>query len=163
VIYAVDTSKEEVTIPQGKIGVLTARDGAPLRSGQAFADPFPPKFGYQMLSAPTFLNNGGQRGPQLSVLTPGKWRINRYLWDVAEANATEVKAGYVGVVKSNVYADIDFGTLRSINPEKCDILANTDATVGRLEAPIVPVGRIGVWKESLQPGKYYFQARQRLV
>jgi hypothetical protein len=33
VIYTVDTSKEEVTIPQGKVGVLTARDGAPLRSG----------------------------------------------------------------------------------------------------------------------------------
>jgi hypothetical protein len=156
VIYALDTSKEEVTIPQGKIGVLTARDGVPLRSGQAFADPFPPKDGYQMLDALTFLTHGGQRGPQLSVLTPGKWRINRYLWDVTEANATEIKAGYVGVVKSNVYADIDFGTLRSIKPEKCDILTNTGSTVGRLEAPIVPVGCIGVWKESLQPGKYYF-------
>src|SRR5258708_37129626 len=59
VIYTVDTSKEEVTIPQGKIGVLTARDGAPLRSGQAFADPVPPKYGYQMLDATTFL---GKRG-----------------------------------------------------------------------------------------------------
>jgi SPFH domain / Band 7 family len=156
VIYTVDTGKEEVTIPQGKIGILTARDGAPLRSGQAFADPFPPKYGYQMLDAATFLNSGGQRGPQLSMLTPGKWRINRYLWDVAEANATEVKAGYVGVVKSNVYADIDFGTLKAVKPEKCDMPANREATVGRLEAPIVPVGCIGVWKDSLQPGKYYF-------
>jgi hypothetical protein len=156
VIYTVDTSKEEVTIPQGKIGVLTARDGAPLRSGQAFADPFPPKYGYQMLDATTFLNNGGQRGPQLTVLTPGKWRINRYLWDVAEASATEVKAGYVGVVKSNVNADIDFGTLKAIKPENCDVLADRGATTGRLEAPIVPVGCIGVWKDSLQPGKYYF-------
>jgi SPFH domain / Band 7 family len=156
VIYTVDTGKEEVTIPQGKIGVLTARDGAPLRSGQAFGDPFPTKYGYQMLDATTFLNNGGQRGPQLTVLTPGKWRINRYLWDVAEANATEVKAGYVGVVKSNVYADIDFGTLKATKPEKCDVLANKEASVGRLEAPIVPVGCIGVWKDSLQPGKYYF-------
>ncbi len=156
VIYTVDTSKEEVTIPQGKIGVLTARDGAPLRSGQAFADPFPPKYGYQMLDATTFLGNGGQRGPQLTVLTPGKWRINRYLWDVAEADAKEVKAGYVGVVKSNVHADIDFGTLKAIKPEKCDVLANREASAGRLEAPIVPVGCIGVWKDSLQPGKYYF-------
>ena len=46
VIYNVDTSKEEVTVPQGKVAILTARDGAPLRSGQAFADPFPPKLGY---------------------------------------------------------------------------------------------------------------------
>ena len=156
VIYTVDTSKEEVTIPQGKVGVLTARDGTPLRSGQAIADPFPPKYGYQMLDATTFLNNGGQRGAQLTVLTPGKWRINRYLWDVAEADAKEVKAGYVGVVKSNVYADIDFGTLKANKPEKCDTLTNTERNAGRLEAPIVPVGCIGVWKDSLQPGKYYF-------
>ena len=163
VIYTVDTSKEEVTIPQGKVGVLTARDGAPLRSGQAFADPFPPKYGYQMLDATTFLGNGGQRGPQLTVLTPGKWRINRYLWDVAEADAKEVKAGYVGVVKSNVHADIDFGTLKAIKPEKCDLLANREASAGRLEAPIVPVGCIGVWKDALQPGKYYFPPEAFLI
>jgi len=155
-IYTVDTNKEEVTIQQGKVGVLTARDGAPLRSGQAFADPFPLKYGYQMLDASTFLGNGGQRGPQLTVLTPGKWRINRYLWDVAEADAKEVKAGYVGVVKSNVHADIDFGTVKALKPEKCDVIANKELSTGRLEAPIVPVGCIGVWKDSLQPGKYYF-------
>ena len=163
VIYTVDTSKEEVTIPQGKVGVLTARDGAPLRSGQAFADPFPPKFGYQMLDATTFLGNGGQRGPQLTVLTPGKWRINRYLWDFAEADAKEVKAGFVGVVKSNVHADIDFGTLKATKPEKCDVLANREASAGRLEAPIVPVGCIGVWKDALQPGKYYFPPEAFLI
>jgi hypothetical protein len=156
VIYSVDTGKEEVTIPQGKVGALTARDGAPLRSGQAFADPFPPRLGYQMLDAATFLNNGGQRGPQLTVLTPGKWRINRYLWDVTEVDAKEVKAGYVGVVKSNVHADIDFGTLKAAKPDNCDVIVNKDVSAGRLDAPIVPVGCIGVWKDSLQPGKYYF-------
>ena len=54
VLYAVDTSKEEVSIPQGKVGVLTAKDGAALRSGQAFADPFPATLGYQMLDAEWF-------------------------------------------------------------------------------------------------------------
>src|SRR5258708_8738763 len=122
----------------------------------AFADAFPPKYGYQMLDATTFLGNGGQRGPQLTLLTPGKRRINRYLWDGAEADAKEVNAGYVGIVKSNVHADIDFGTLKAIKPEKCDVLANREASAGRVEAPIVPVGCIGVWKDSLQPGKYYF-------
>jgi hypothetical protein len=156
VIYSVDTSKEEVTVPQGKVGALTARDGAPLRSGQAFADPFPPRLGYQMLDAATFLDNGGQRGPQLTVLTPGKWRINRYLWDVNEVDAKEVKAGYVGVVKSNVHADIDFGTLKAAKPANCDVIVNKDVSAGRLDAPIVPVGCTGVWKDSLQPGKYYF-------
>src|SRR5215472_6865612 len=157
VIYNVDTAHEEVNVPQGKVAILTARDGAPLRSGQAFADPFPSKLVYQMLEAATFLTNGGQRGPQLTVLTPGKWRINRYLWDVAQVDAKEVKAGYVGVVKSNVHADIDFGTLKANKPGRCDVIsAGAAADSGRLDAPLVPVGCIGVWDKSLQPGQYYF-------
>src|SRR5215470_5919797 len=163
VIYNVDTAHEEVNVPQGKVAILTARDGAPLRSGQAFADPFPAKLGYQMLDAATFISNGGQRGPQLTVLTPGKWRINRYLWDVAQVDAKEVKAGYVGVVKSNVHADIDFGTLRASKPANCDVIVNRDANAGRLDAPIVPVGCIGVWKEALPPGKYYFPPEAFLI
>jgi hypothetical protein len=156
VLYDVDTRPEEVFIPSGKVGVLTARDGAALRPGQAFADPFPVNLGYRMLDALVFLKNNGQRGPQLTVLTPGKYRLNRYLWDVAERDAKEVGAGYVGVVKSNVHADIDFGTLSAKKPDNCDIIANKDRDSQRLEAPIVPVGCIGVWDKSLQPGKYYF-------
>src|SRR6266540_166979 len=59
VLYDVDISKPEVSIPKGKVGVLTAKDGASLRPGQAFADPFPAKFGFQMLDAEIFLLNGG--------------------------------------------------------------------------------------------------------
>src|SRR5262245_32214560 len=33
VFYVVDTSKKETEIPPGKIGVLTAKDGTPLRAG----------------------------------------------------------------------------------------------------------------------------------
>jgi hypothetical protein len=156
VIYSVDTSPTEISIPPDRVGVLVARDGAPLRPGQAFADPFPVEFGLRMLDAVTFLKNGGQRGPQLTVLTPGKYRLNRYLWDYTERPAKEVEAGFVGVVKSNVHADIDFGTLRATKPENCDVASGKDASVQRLEAPIVPVGCIGVWNKSLQPGKYYF-------
>jgi hypothetical protein len=145
-----------VFIPSGKVGVLTARDGAALRPGQAFADPFPAAMGYRMLDAVVFLRNGGQRGPQLTVLTPGKYRLNRYLWDVSERDAKETGAGFVGVVKSNVHADVDFGTLSARKPEKCDVIASRDQNSQRLEAPIVPVGCIGVWDKSLQPGKYYF-------
>jgi len=156
VLYDVDTRQQEVLIPAGKVGVLSARDGAALRPGQAFADPFPTTLGYRMLDAVVFLKNGGQRGPQLTVLTPGKYRLNRYLWDVSERDAKETGAGFVGVVKSNVHADIDFGTLSAKKPENCDVIVNRDRNTQRLEAPIVPVGCIGVWDKSLQPGKYYF-------
>lgn len=156
VLYDVDTSKQEVSIPKGKVGILTAKDGTSLRPGQAFADPFPTKFGSQMLDAEVFLLNGGQRGPQLSVLTPGKYRLNRYLWEITEVDAREVKAGFVGVIKSNVHAEIDLGTLKADKPGKCDPLSfGRPDEKGRLDAPVVPVGCVGVWDKSLQPGQYY--------
>ena len=156
-LYSVDTSQQEVNIPAGKVGILTAKDGAALGAGQAFADPFSEKLGFQMLDAETFLKEGGQRGPQLSVLTSGKYRLNRYLWDIATVDAKEVKAGFVGVVKSNVHADIDFGTLKASRPARCDLPASQKPDdKGKLDAPVVPVGCVGVWDKSLQPGRYYF-------
>jgi hypothetical protein len=156
VLYEVDTGKLEVNVPKGRVGILTAKDGASLRAGQAFADPFPAELGNAMLDAESFLTKGGQRGPQLTVLTPGKYRLNRYLWDVTEVDAREVKAGFVGVVKSNVHADVDFGTLKAAKPANCDVIAPSKGDEkGRIEAPIVPVGCIGVWDKSLQPGQYY--------
>jgi hypothetical protein len=156
VLYNVDTSRSEFDVPQGKVGVLTAKDGAPLRFGQTFGDPFPADLGNRMLDAERFLTGGGQRGPQLSVLTPGRYRLNNYLWDVQLADAVEVPAGFVGVVKSNVHAPIDFGTLKADKPADCATLDN-DRSRGEqhIDAPVVPVGCIGVWAKSLQPGKYY--------
>ncbi len=157
VLYDVDTNQQEINVPKGKVGILTAKDGAALRPGQAFADPFATQFGYRMLDAEVFLTNGGQRGPQLTVLTPGRYRLNRYLWDITMTDAREVEAGYVGVVKSNIHADIDFGTLKADKPANCDVIrVNTANDRARLDAPIVPVGCIGVWDKPLQPGKYYF-------
>jgi hypothetical protein len=159
VLYQVDTSQKEDQVPAGKVGVLIAKDGAALRPGQAFADPFPSRLGYDMLDAEIFLKNGGQRGPQLTVLAPGKYRINHYLWDVQLRNAKEIAAGYVGVVKSNIWADIDFGTLKANKPANCAVVKRADtgdSNVQRLAAPLVPVGCVGVWAKSLPPGKYYF-------
>jgi hypothetical protein len=70
VLYSVDTEQPEVEIPQGNVGLLTAKDGAALRAGQAYADPFPRDNANLMISDATlFLTCGGQRGPQPSVLS----------------------------------------------------------------------------------------------
>jgi hypothetical protein len=157
--YTVDLSMPEISVPQGKVGVLIARDGGPLRSGQVYGDPFPTDLGNNMLDAQVFLNKGGQRGPQLTVLTPGTYRLNHYLWEVSILDAVEVPAGFVGVVKSNVHADVDFGTLKASRPERCESkVADTEKggkNEQRIEAPIVPVGCTGVWEKPLQPGQYY--------
>jgi len=158
-INDVDTSKKETVIGDGKLGLLTAKDGVPLRAGQAFADPFPADFGLKMLDPETFLKNGGQRGPQLTVLQPGKYVLNDYLWDVEIADAQDVNTGFVGVVKSNVWATVNFGTLSADKPAGCDVIGARDRNEGRIEAPIVPVGCVGVWQAALQPGKYYIHPK----
>jgi hypothetical protein len=159
VFYTVDTSPKETVVEDGNIGVLNAKDGAPLRLGQAFADPFPPEMGNTMLDAEVFLKNKGQRGPQLTVLAPGTYRLNSYLWDVKIVPAKEVQAGFVGVVKSNVWSSVDLGTLKSDKPAKCEPIKGVDeanADLKRLAAAQVPVGCTGIWGEALKPGKYYF-------
>lgn len=62
-----------VTIPQGRIGYVFARDGAPLPPMQALASNA--KAG-SFEDAARFLRDGGQRGPQRKILREGTYAIN---------------------------------------------------------------------------------------
>lgn len=76
-----------IHIPQGQIGLVIAKDGQPLSPGQ--------KLGRvvncnHFQDARQFLQQGGQKGNQLDILTPGVYAINTALFDViTSANATE--------------------------------------------------------------------------
>jgi hypothetical protein len=45
-----------------------------------------------------FLKNGGQKGPQISILTPGMYRINTDLFLVEVRKATVVPGGHICLV-----------------------------------------------------------------
>ena len=62
-----------VTIPQGKIGYIFARDGEPLSPMQVLATNVSAN-DFQDVAA--FLNHGGQRGPQRQILREGTYAIN---------------------------------------------------------------------------------------
>ncbi|MRR29517.1 flotillin family protein, partial [bacterium] len=62
-----------VTIAQGKIGYIFARDGVPLSAMQVLASNITAN-DFQDVAA--FLNNGGQRGPQRQILREGTYAIN---------------------------------------------------------------------------------------
>jgi uncharacterized membrane protein YqiK len=62
-----------VTIAQGKIGYVFARDGRPLRPDQALAENTK-AIDFQDVRA--FLAGGGQRGPQRQILREGTYAIN---------------------------------------------------------------------------------------
>ncbi|MFU0418313.1 hypothetical protein, partial [Acinetobacter baumannii] len=48
-----------------------------------------------------FLQNGGQRGPQLDVIPPGTYRINPLLFKITLAQMTSVPQGKIGVVEAH--------------------------------------------------------------
>src|SRR5437764_15100690 len=72
--YLFRVSVAKVTlIPQGKVGVMTAADGAPLDAGRLLAKAIEGHLSFQ--NAELFVSSGGQRGPQVDILTPGTYRI----------------------------------------------------------------------------------------
>lgn len=104
-----------------------------------------------MLDAHYFLTEGkGQKGPQLTVLRPGKYRLNRYLFEVTAVPALDVPTGHVAVIRSDVQ-----------EREDCpDPIANAKGHAdANVSTPIVPRDCIGVWDTPLTPGRYYLNTR----
>jgi uncharacterized membrane protein YqiK len=62
-----------VTIPQGKIGYVFARDGVPLAPQETLAA-MPPNTTFSDTAG--FLQNGGKQGPQRQILREGTYAIN---------------------------------------------------------------------------------------
>jgi len=60
-------------IPQGKVGVIIAADGASLDPGRLLGKSIAGHLSFQ--NAELFVSAGGQRGPQVDILTPGTYRI----------------------------------------------------------------------------------------
>ncbi len=63
-----------VTIPQGQIGYIFARDGEPLLPTQTLGKVVPQ--GHKFQDVEGFLKNGGQRGPQREILREGTYALN---------------------------------------------------------------------------------------
>ena len=62
-----------VTISQGKIGYVFARDGVPLPPGQTLGKVIP---GNTFEDVRAFIDGGGQRGPQRQILREGTYAFN---------------------------------------------------------------------------------------
>jgi len=91
--------KSEFTeIMDGKIGLIESVDGSPIPPGKIFAKVIQGHNAFQ--DGEAFLQNGGQKGPQIDILPPGKYRINPYLFKISIADAVVIGKGQVGVVTS---------------------------------------------------------------
>ncbi len=149
ILYDIEYSSV-IEIREGQYGLLLAKDGEPLKAEQFLAASWKPDDSKNMLNADYFLTEGkGQKGPQLEVLRPGKYRINQYLFSVEPKNALDVPTGHVAVIRSNVQTTDDCTST-------VDVEGGTGANVA---TPIVPKGCIGVWDEPLPPGRYYLNEK----
>jgi uncharacterized membrane protein YqiK len=82
-------------IPTGKIGLVLARDGAELQTGTILGRKVPCD---TFQDAEAFLKNGGQKGRQTGIMTPGSYRINTFLFDVEMTDMISIPDNAVGIV-----------------------------------------------------------------
>ena len=81
-----------ITIPQGQIAYIFARDGIPLSPAQTLGKVVPQANNFQDVRG--FLNSGGQKGPQRAILREGTYAINLSQFIVITSN--EIKTIFSG-------------------------------------------------------------------
>ncbi|MBS1915835.1 MAG: flotillin family protein [Bacteroidetes bacterium] len=84
-----------IIIPTGKIGLALAKDGAELETGSILARKVPCD---SFQDAEAFLKNGGRKGRQTAIITPGSYRINTFLFDVEITDMISIPDNAVGIV-----------------------------------------------------------------
>jgi uncharacterized membrane protein YqiK len=130
-----------LTIEEGHLGVITANDGLPMPTGTSFAPEWNSDEKMRMLDATHFLTDGkGVKGPQSTVLGPGKYYLNTKLFTVSIQPATTIGVGEVGVIKSNIG----------------NAVTDTSNTLAKEHKnTLVDSGQRGIWREPLGPQLVY--------
>ncbi|TCD07005.1 flotillin family protein [Pedobacter frigidisoli] len=89
------TMEQFTIIPEGKIGLIMAKDGAEIPTGNILGQRVESD---NFQDAVKFLDNGGQRGRQTSYITSGSYRINIMLFQVSVTDMIRIQESMVGIV-----------------------------------------------------------------
>ena len=129
--YETQLVKDEV-IPPGKIGVVVSKIGKPLPEGTYLVDA------------------KGYRGILRKVLTPGRYRINTYAYDV---KVVDVDA----CVEPSTRVKRKAGDPTLIPPGYVGVVTN------KAERPADRAGPQGIQKQVLQPGIYFLNPEEKRI
>jgi uncharacterized membrane protein YqiK len=140
-------------IEPGKIGVVEARDGKALSGGRIIGrhvecDSFQ--------DAAAFMNNGGERGPQMSIIPQGQYRINPKLFKVEMVEITDIPDNMVGIVTTKEGRPLDTG----------DIAGPEIAGHNMFQNPMSFVqngGTKGLQEQVLLAGRYFINPKFAVV
>jgi uncharacterized membrane protein YqiK len=140
---------DAVVVPQGKVGVVEARDGNPLPSGRIIARHVNSD-SYQ--DAQAFIQGGGERGPQGTLIAPGSYRINPYLFAVQLADAVDIPENKLGVVTTREGAPLAQGEIAGSKVDGHEMFQNAQAFVDA-------GGAKGLQEQVLLAGRYFINPR----
>lgn len=95
-------------IPTGQLGLVLAKDGTELETGAILGrkvdcDSFQ--------DAVSFLKNGGRKGRQAAIITPGSYRINTFLFNVEMTEMTSIPDNAVGIVTTQEGKPLEEGQI----------------------------------------------------
>lgn len=138
--------EKALIVPAGHLGVVTARDGESMEPGRLLAHKTDGHTVFQ--DGEAFLRNGGQRGPQIEVMLPGRYRINTDMFAVTVQRATVVGANQVGLVTANDGAPLAPGELVAASVTGHNDFQDASAF-------IASGGQRGPQFDLLKPGTYY--------
>lgn len=146
-------------VPQGKVGVITAADGGPLDPGRLLGKAITDHHNFQ--DAEQFIGLGGQKGPQVDILTPGVYRILTQsgaieggsdakpgLFNVRLFDATVINENQIGLVEALDGAQLNPRDYVAESFEGHDNFQDGHEFIGK-------GGQRGPQKDILLPGTYY--------
>lgn len=125
-----------IAIKEGYVGLIQAADGRSLPVDTVYAEQWAEPD--NMVNAAYFLDpakGNGYKGPQLTVLKPGRYRLNTKLFSITQVPVTNVQVGTVGVIKSNV------------------------GEIVEAKDNLVEEGQRGIWNKALLPSEYYLNTK----
>ena len=157
-LFRVSVAKATL-VPQGKVGVITAADGDPLDPGRLLGKAISDHRNFQ--DAEQFVASGGQKGPQVDILTPGVYRIlvqsgaiegssetKPGLFNVRLFDATVINENAVGIVEALDGAPLNPRDYVAESFKGHDNFQDGHEFIGE-------GGQRGPQKDILLPGTYY--------
>src|SRR5690349_19418021 len=158
--YLFRVSVAKVTsIPQGQVGVMTAADGAALDPGRLLGKAIKGHRNFQ--DAEQFIAFGGQKGPQVEILTPGTYRILTDSIPIEGGQDRKLGLFFVRLYDATVISENQIGLVEALDGSP---LNPRDYVAVSIEGHdnfqdgnefISSGGQRGPQKDILLPGTYY--------
>jgi uncharacterized membrane protein YqiK len=137
------------TIDRGHIGIVEARDGHALSGGRVLAKTVECN---SFQDARAFLTKGGERGPQISIIPPGTYRINSALFNVTTDEVLEVPDNMVGVVTTKDGKPLATGEIAGKEIDGHNMYQDAEAFISN-------GGHKGLQEQVILAGRYFINPR----